>query len=541
MDIRFPHKKLYSLKRKMHFCIWLKALFFFLAASGALALLVSVFSLFIVIPFVRIKLIYIIAAGAALSLIAAVILTPRKRQVLITADSLGLNERVITAWYLKDDTSPVAELQRRDMEMAVDAIDIKRKYKADIRYQLLITALVLFCLACAVSFFPGRVGRQTLIRESLITEMKKQEKNIEEKLNEQKEEHPELTDEQLKKLEDALERLKDEFKKARTEEDALKALAQMENYMKELQSGDPLNDLKALIDALSGSPLTSELAQALSEDDKNLLEQALSELMSDIEQEGNKQELAEILEQALENMPDGSMLSESVKELAMSAESGDSDASEIIEDISELIENISEATGGSQSFMQASGEIGNASRAARRAISSVDKSVAQAGDNQGGKRAEGQGNQSGEGKGNQSGGGQGNQPGEGSGGSKGQGKNGGQGAGEGSTSEDAGYSEGDEPGSGRAPGQRKETEYERIYVPERLGGEGNETSLSGQKLESGSSTFTDADGAPVQKGAMLPFRDVLTEYRQQAVQTMEKVDIPSGLKSLVRDYFSSLE
>jgi hypothetical protein len=40
---------------------------------------------------------------------------------------------------------------------------------------------------------------------------------------------------------------------------------------------------------------------------------------------------------------------------------------------------------------------------------------------------------------------------------------------------------------------------------------------------------------------MLPFRDVLTEYRQQAVQTMEKVDIPSGLKSLVRDYFSSLE
>ena len=80
MDIRFPHKKLYSLKRKMHFCIWLKALFFLLAASGALALLVSVFSLFIVIPFVRIKLIYIIAAGAALSLIAAVILTPRKKQ-----------------------------------------------------------------------------------------------------------------------------------------------------------------------------------------------------------------------------------------------------------------------------------------------------------------------------------------------------------------------------------------------------------------------------------------------------------------------------
>lgn len=539
--MKLPHKKLYSLKRKMHFCNWLKALFLLLAASGAFALLLSFLSLFIVIPFVRLKLLYILAAGAALSVIAAVILTPGKRQVLITADSLGLSERVITAWYLKDDESPVAELQRSDMAAAIDAIDLKREYKADIRYRFLIAAVVLFLSAYIVSIFPGRVERQTLIREALITEMKKQEKNIEEKLDEQKEKHPELTEDQLKKLEEALERLKDEFKKAKTEEDALKALAQMENKMKELQSADARKDIQALIDTLSGSSLTSELADALNEDDKNLLEQALSKLMSEIEQEGKKQELAEILEQALENMPAGSMFAESVEELAISAQSGSSGASEIAESISELIESISEAAESGQSFMQASGEIGNASRAARRAISSVDKSTAQAGGNQGGNQSEGQGNQSGEGQGNQSGGGQGNEPREGSNGSKGQGKNGGQGAGEGSTSEDAGYKEGDEPGSGRAPGQRKETEYERIYVPERLGGDGNETSLSGQKLESGSSTFTEADGAPVQKGAMIPYRDVLTEYRQQAVQTMERQEIPSGLKSLIRDYFSSLE
>ncbi|HEY8499951.1 MAG TPA: hypothetical protein VIL89_04975, partial [Clostridia bacterium] len=314
MKIKYPHRKLYSLKRKMHFCIWLKALFFSLAAAGVLALLVSFLSLFIVIPFVRIKLLYTLAAGAAVSVIAAVILTPRKRQVLIAADSLGLNERVITAWYLKNDDSPVAELQRRNMKAAVDAIDFKKEYKADIRYRFLIAAVVLFLSAYIVSIFPGRVERQTLIREALITEMKKQEKNIEEKLDEQKEKHPELTEDQLKKLEEALERLKDEFKKAKTEEDALKALAQMENKMKELQSADALKDIQALIDALSGSSLTSELADALNEDDKNLLEQALSKLMSEIEQEGKKQELAEILEQALENMPAGSMFAESVEE-----------------------------------------------------------------------------------------------------------------------------------------------------------------------------------------------------------------------------------
>ncbi|NLG89280.1 MAG: hypothetical protein GX494_08755 [Clostridiaceae bacterium] len=530
--MKYPHRKLYSLKRKMHFCIWLKALFFSLAAAGILALLISVLSLFTVIPFVQIKLLYILAAGASLSVIAAVILTPRKKDVLIAADSLGLNERVITAWYLMNDTSPVAELQRRDMAAAVDAIDLKREFKADIRYRFLLAAAVLFCLAYAVSLFPGRVWRQTRLREALITEMKKQEKNIEEKLNEQKEKHPELTEEQLKELEEALERLKDEFKKAKTEEDALKALAQMENKMKELQSANPLKDISALIDAFSASPLTSGLADALSEDDKNLLEQELAKLMSDIEQEGNMKELAEILEKVLENMPAGSMFAESVQELAMSAASEGSDASDVARSISEIIENIGEAAENGQSFAQASGEIGNASRAARRAISSIDKSLAQAGGSQGGTRSaeNGQGNQSGEGSGGSKGQG-----------SKGQGSGSGQGAGEGSTSEDAGYNEGDEPGGGRAPGQRKEKEYERIYVPERLGGEGNESTLPGNKLESGSSTFTDAEGAPVQKGAMIPYRDVLTEYRQQAVQTMERQEIPAGLKTLIRDYFSSLE
>ena len=45
----------------------------------------------------------------------------------------------------------------------------------------------------------------------------------------------------------------------------------------------------------------------------------------------------------------------------------------------------------------------------------------------------------------------------------------GAGAGDGTTSEDAGYFDGDEPGKGRMPGDRQEADYKRIYVPERLG------------------------------------------------------------------------
>ena len=115
------------------------------------------------------------------------------------------------------------------------------------------------------------------------------------------------------------------------------------------------------------------------------------------------------------------------------------------------------------------------------------------------------------------------------------------GAGEGSTGTDMGYSDGEQSGGRRAPGEWKEEDYKRIYVPEHLGGEGNEITLSGRVLDSGSSTYSEADGAPVKKGAMVPYREVLSEYRTEAVQSMEKQDIPSGMKELVKSYFSSLD
>lgn len=40
---------------------------------------------------------------------------------------------------------------------------------------------------------------------------------------------------------------------------------------------------------------------------------------------------------------------------------------------------------------------------------------------------------------------------------------------------------------------------------------------------------------------MMPWQEVLTEYRDEAVQTMDSQDIPPGMKDLVRDYFSSLQ
>ncbi len=527
------------LKRKIHFFKGMNIFLAALTAAGAVCLVLAFLSLYFVIPFVQTKLLYILAGSIVLSIIVSFFLFPSRKQVMIAADSLGLKERVITAWYLREDASPVAELQRQDTKNLLMNNHLHRAYKINIPKRLYIPAVLLVAAAFSISFVPGKVYRQTQSREALINEMKAQENVLEEKVKEEAKKHPEMSEEQLKKLQEALEKLKEEFKKARTEEDALKALARLENHLEKLQSQDPLQDLKELENVLAGTQLTEELADALKNEDEKLLEEALDKLKEEMKAAENQKELAELLEKAAQNMATDSMLAQELQDMAAAAASGRASASEITQSISGMLEQAGENAQGKEGIKQAAGEIGEASGKARRAIAALDRSVAQGDSVQSGSQSGEQGNQTGsQGQGNQ-----GSQPGDGNQGSQGQGQSqrGGAGAGEGSTGEDAGYNEGDEPGKGRAPGSRKENEYQRIYVPERLGGEGNETALSGQKLESGSSTFSEADGAPVQKGAMLPWQEVISGYREEAVQAMEQQEIPPGMRTLVRDYFSSLE
>lgn len=543
MEQQYIDQALKPLKRKMHFQAGLQLLQYLLASVGVVSLLLALLSLLIVIPFVRLKLLYLLTACFPVALVGSMFMVPSRKKVMIQADNLGLKERVITAWYLKDDPSPVAQLQREDTRAALSGVNLAASYSIKVSKNLLLAALVMLLAAFTLSFIPGRVYRQTQLREALITEMKEQQKAIEEKVKEQQQKHPEMTQEQLQQLQEALEKLKDNFKKAKTEEDALKGLAQMENLMEKLQSQNPLQDLKEIANALSGSSLTEELADALMNEDEKALKEALEQLMKDLEDAQAQEELAELLENAASAMGNNPTLAEALQNLAASAATGAKSSGELTQNLSGLLEQIQANAQGQQAFAQAAGEIGKASSNARRAIAQVDQSVktGQPG-NSGSKTAQGEGNQPGsQGQGKGEGQGQGQGQGQGKGQGQGQGQGGGSGAGEGSTGLDQGYNEGDSSGGGRAPGSRKENEYQRIYVPKRLGGEGNESTLPGQKLESGSSTFSEADGAPVQKGSMVPWQEVLTEYREEAVQTMDSQDIPPGMKDLVRDYFSSLQ
>lgn len=567
MKQRDFQKALQPLKRKMILQNGIKSIFWVMTVAGIVSLILAGLSLFIVIPFIRYKILLTLVFSVPAAFMVTCFLFPSWKQVMITADNLGLKERIITAWYLRADPSPVARLQREDAQKALSSANLKSSYRVSVEKRYILSATVLFIIAFGLSFIPGKVSRQTQLREALITEMNEQQKVIVDKVKEEQEKHNDLSEAQLEALQEALEKLKEDLKQARTEEEALKGLAQMENLMEQFQSQEPLQDLKALEDALAGSPATEELADALKNEDYKALKEALEQLKKELAEGLSQEEITALVEKAAANMSDNSMLAQAIQNLAASASTGSMGAGEMTERLSELLEQTANNAKGQQAFQQAAGEIGKASSSARRTIAQVDPNM-NGGEskNNGSQAAQGEGNPSGrQGQGQGEGQSQGQSQGQGEGQSQGQGQGqgqsqgqgqgqdqgqdqgqgqgqgGGAGAGEGSTSEDQGYSEGDRPGSGRMPGSRKENEYERIYVPERLGGEGNETALTGQKLESGSSTFSEADGAPVQKGAMVPWQEVLTQYREEAVQSMDSQEIPPGLKELVRDYFSSLE
>jgi len=565
MDKKYILRALRPLKRKIYLHKSVKVLLSAVTVSGFISLILVIVSMFAVVPFVRYKMLAITGAGIIAAFFVSLFFIPSHERLIMTADSLGLNERIITAWYLMGDNSEVAELQRQDTKRVLESTDLASAYKITIGKYFYIPAICLITAAFILSFVPGRVLNETRIRESLIQQMNQYEKEIEEEINAQKEKNPDISEEQLKQLKEALEKLKKEFKKSESEEDALKALAQMENQLEKLKEQEPLKDLSTLESSLSDSPLTKDMAEALKNNDKRALQDALELLANELENEEKMKELAEMLQQAAMNMGDSSMLAEALQNLASDAGSGNLSGNELAQSLMELIQQTQEYAEGQRDFENALAEISDTLGEARRAISAVDQRVAsgstgkkgQSGGNANRGDGSKQGSQPENGKGSQNGGnsggkgssknssgdgnGEGNQSGSGSGtGSGSQGKTSGRGAGGGSTSTDSGYTEGEQSGSGRAPGSRKEEDYKMIYVPTRLGGEGNESTLPGQKLESGSSTYNETAG-PVKKGEMVPYQQVLSQYREEAVQTMERQDIPTGMKELVKSYFSSLD
>ncbi len=91
-----------------------------------------------------------------------------------------------------------------------------------------------------------------------------------------------------------------------------------------------------------------------------------------------------------------------------------------------------------------------------------------------------------------------------------------------------------------SPDGEGEDEFESIYAPQRLGGEGDDSVT----LESGDENqpLVEGDFSENPTGDVsVPYNEVFSDYSDAANQALERDYVPLGMEDVVRDYFTSIE
>jgi hypothetical protein len=118
---------------------------------------------------------------------------------------------------------------------------------------------------------------------------------------------------------------------------------------------------------------------------------------------------------------------------------------------------------------------------------------------------------------------------------------GGAGRGEGGGDAGPGSPAGEMP-TDNGPGDGGERDYEDVYSPQRVGGEGGEDIDIPGDPEAGVPTGAEGDFASNPSGeSNVPYNEVWTDYEDSVNQALESGYIPLGLRDLIKNYFGSLD
>lgn len=534
MDINDIYKSIRPLKNRIHLSKAVLCLSWGLTAAGAASLALALSAFFLPVPFILRDISVICAASIAASLVVSVFFRPGNLKAMKVADSLGLKERLVTAYELRDSLEPISRIQRYDALKALSKANPASKYAIRFpRYQAL-ASLVLIAVTALTLSIPSPSKEKAAVMENVLSEVKKQAEKIDQERKELGKK-ANLSEKKLQEVNRKIDTLLAELKKSDSEAKAVKALAKTKHELEELKNKGLNDDLKTLAGRMEENPLTRDFGQALKQGDMAEMKKRLEGLNEKLKgmDANSRKELAEQFKKAAAEVAKSGELARNLAALSREISSGNLDA--LQSRMAELGNTLSQLAQSDSALASAMQQFEN--EMLQQLADSLDDSRQQISDQAGNSARTAQGSSQGEG--NQPGGdGKGNQSGQDE---DGKSKRGGSGAGNQSSGGDLGYS-GEESGSGaRQPGQKQMREYEDVYVPSRLGGDSASSQVKGAKTASGQSQWAESGSMPVEKGDTLPYDQVLGEYRSQAMQGLDDNPIPPVMKDIVRDYFTSLE
>lgn len=477
---------LLPLKRKMAAERFLKWFFRLETAASLLCLAVVLLS-----KWVRIDALWQICAALwAAAAVGAAVLAFWLRPVTIAhaaeeADALGGAQRMITTLELLEKQEH-SVMEKMAVEDGMEKAKTTNFAKAHVFRLSRKTAAALglsLVLTVAAGFVPIQREEQAKVyAQAQLERIEQIEKSLEQE---------EMTKAERAALEELTKSLRKELKLAKTEKTAKEAVQQAQQEMKKLEKESVAKDLRELAETMEQQESTRALAEALQNADSQQLQQALEQLQEQLSQMSAQEleQMAAQMGEAAAKMSDQEM-KEALEALQKALEEG-LDPSEALE----ALQQAAAAQMASGAQLRAGLQRMNLALAQKGAILQTNQPV------------------------------DGGQNGEGDGGA-GQGENGGNGGmGQGSGGQGRGFGEGN---------------TEEIYSRTAAGMEGQEMQLTGQDTEDGS-TVISQHRTMGEAGESLPYDQVVVQYRQEAMASLENSQVPYGMRTLVSNYFSGLE
>jgi len=405
---------------------------------------------------------------------------------------LALHDRLSTAWELRDNSTPISVLQRRDALRQLS----KHTPSAIIslwpgRVRLLTFGIAAIALALLLlipnpmnavlqqqAAFQARLSRQiAAINQARMvivnqTAISAQERAALDKI-----------------LRDALARLQ----QSSSEEQAQQSLAQAQSKLNQLR--DPQASQKAQARANASSSLqnssntnVSNTGKALATGDIKALDNSLQNLSSQLNTMSPSQraQLAQQIERAANQAQNNSQLSSALHQLAKAVADGKPG------EVSDATKNLESTVAQDSANQTTTNNIDQASQSLQNAANAIAAST----DSSNGQNSS-----------------QSQTP--------GQGQNPGQ-------TKAPGQGQGISGQSGQSNTNNNSGKNEQVFVPGQVGSGTSNISVDG-------STST------VQSGKSVPYSQVIAQYTQIAHDAINNSNIPPDLKNLIQDYFNSLE
>lgn len=480
---------------------------------------------------------WLVLGGVALAVFMALLIGPDTAGSCQKADALGLKERLQTAWELRGRTDDMSVAQREDA--IAQLADLPLRARLPIRIPKRITAIAggAAVLVAVLAVLPNPQNDEIARRAEAAATFNKQAEALEKQALDL-DKNKTLGEVERKELQESLRKLASSLRENRDYKQGLKEISHTQQEFERIEKQKASESLARASEALRKNAETQALGEALEHKDEAALQESLSKIAAAAQNKDGAQSLREALEEALADMEGESTgdpaLDEALQNLSNALASGDS------QQIANALNNVSQAA---QNLMNGSAssldDVNAMLRISKLQIASVGTQSMQVQGTQGqGQNGQGQG-QSGQGQG-QNGQGQG-QNGQGQG--QGQGNGTGAGIGTGSSNKDAGYKE----SGGRTPMQGDATgdpgrigQFEQIYDPRLLGGEGESSQIRGDLNADGSSEQADIGPGQGDLSGYIPYGEVVGEYRENAVKAMDRQDIPPAMRETVEQYFSDI-